>query len=45
VVFAGAGVYAFYLSEETLTGTSLGLFILGALFIFGALTFAFLEDR
>jgi hypothetical protein len=45
VVFAGAGIYAFYLSEETLTGTSLGLFILGALFVFGSLTFAFLEDR
>jgi hypothetical protein len=45
VVFAAAGVYAFYLSEETLTGTSLGLFILGAVFIFGALTFAFLEGR
>ncbi|MGB6499831.1 MAG: hypothetical protein WBG19_00300 [Thermoplasmata archaeon] len=45
VVFAGAGVYAFYLSEERLTGTSLGLFILGALFVFGALTFAYLEDR
>jgi hypothetical protein len=45
VVFAGAGVYAFYLSEERLTGTSLGLFILGALFVFGALTFAYLENR
>jgi hypothetical protein len=45
VVFAGAGIYAFYLSEETLTGTSLGLFILGALFVFGSLTFALLEDR
>jgi hypothetical protein len=45
VLFAGAGVYAFYLSEETLTGTSLGLFVLGALFVFGSLTFAFLEDR